>query len=100
MLVHNVYFWLKPELTSAQRAEFRRGVEALAAIKPQVLQLYVGAPAAVPDDPAADKGFTVGLTAVFRDVAAHNAYQTDPAHVAFVAKFKSSWARVLVYDAE
>ncbi len=100
MLVHNVYFWLKPELTSAQRAEFRRGVETLAAIKPHVVQLYVGAPAAVPDEPVIDKSFALGLTAIFRDVAAQNAYQTDPVHLAFVAKFKSSWTRVQVYDAE
>ena len=32
MLVHAVYFWLKPELTDAQRADFRRGVETLAGI--------------------------------------------------------------------
>jgi len=43
MLVHTVFFWLKPELTQAQRAEFRRGVESLAAI-PHVERVYVGAP--------------------------------------------------------
>jgi oligopeptide/dipeptide ABC transporter ATP-binding protein len=28
MLVHTVFFWLKPELTAEQRADFRRGVES------------------------------------------------------------------------
>ena len=44
MLVHTVYFWLKPELTAAQRADFRRGVESLAGIK-SVEKIYVGQPA-------------------------------------------------------
>jgi hypothetical protein len=38
MLIHSVFFWLKSELTDAQRAEFRRGVESLAAI-PHVHQV-------------------------------------------------------------
>jgi hypothetical protein len=46
MLYHCVYFWLKPELTAAQRADFRRnGVESLAGIK-AVDKVSVGAPAA------------------------------------------------------
>jgi hypothetical protein len=99
MLIHTVFFWLKPELTEAQRAEFRRGVESLAAI-PHVHQVYVGVPAAVPDRPVADKTFAVGLTVVCRDVAAHDAYQADPIHLAFIAKFKSCWTRVQIYDTE
>jgi hypothetical protein len=99
MLIHAVYFWLKPELTEAQRAEFRRGVESLAAIK-HVDEVHVGAPAAVPDRSVADKTFTVGLTVVCRDVAAHDAYQVDPIHLAFVARFQRYWTRVQVYDAQ
>ena len=33
MLIHTVFFWLKPELTEAQRADFRRAVEGLKAIE-------------------------------------------------------------------
>jgi hypothetical protein len=99
MLLHAVYFWLKPGLTAAQRAEFRRGVESLAAI-PHVVQVHVGTPAAVPDRPVVDRTFDVGLTVVCRDVAAHNAYQADPIHRAFVARFSSYWTRVQIYDAE
>lgn len=99
MLIHSVFFWLKPELTEAQRAEFRRGVESLAAIQ-HVHQVYVGTPAAVPDRPVVDKTFAVGLTVVCRDVTAHDAYQLDPIHLAFIAKFKSCWTRVQSYDTE
>jgi hypothetical protein len=99
MLIHTVFFWLKPGLSTTERAEFRRGVEALAKIK-HVEKVYVGTPAAVPDRPVIDKTFAVGLTVICRDVAAQNAYQVDPVHLAFVAKFNSYWTRVQVYDAE
>jgi hypothetical protein len=99
MLIHAVYFWLRPDLTDAQRAEFRRGVESLAAI-PHVTQVHVGTPAAVPDRPVVDQTFDVALVVVCRDVDAHNAYQTDPVHLAFVARFQSYWTRVQIYDSE
>lgn len=99
MLIHSVYFWLKPELTSEQRADFRRGVESLAKI-PSIEKAYIGTPAGVPDRPIIDKSFSIGLTVVCRDVAAHNAYQVDPIHLAFVERFRTFWSRVQIYDAE
>jgi hypothetical protein len=98
MLVHSVYFWLKPELTAAQRAEFRRGVESLAGIK-SVEKVYVGTPAKTEKRPIIDDSYSVALTVICQDVAAHDAYQVDPLHLAFVATFKTFWARVQIYDA-
>jgi hypothetical protein len=99
MLVHSVYFWLKPDLTDAQRAEFRRGVESLADIK-SVEKAYIGAPAGVPDRQVVDKTFSIALTVICTDVAAHNAYQVDPVHLKFIETFKSFWVRVQIYDSE
>jgi hypothetical protein len=99
MLIHTVFFWLKAGLTEAERAEFRRGVESLGAIK-HVERAYVGAPAPVPARPVTDQTFCVGLTMICEDAAAHEAYQTDPIHRAFVAKFQHQWMRVQVYDFE
>jgi hypothetical protein len=99
MLVHTVYFWLKPELTAAQRADFRRGVESLGGIK-AVDKLYVGAPARTPKRPIIDDSYSVALTVVCRDIAAHDLYQVDPIHLAFVEQFKTFWTRVQIYDAE
>jgi hypothetical protein len=98
MLVHSVYFWLKPELTAAQRADFRRGVESLAGIK-SAEKVYVGAPAATGKRPIIDDSYSVALTVVCKDVAAHDAYQIDPIHRAFVAKFGTFWTRLQIYDA-
>lgn len=99
MLVHSVYFWLKPGLTDAQRASFRLGVETLKAIR-CVEAVFVGSPAPVPDRPVVDKSFDVALTVVCKDVAAHDAYQTDPIHLAFVEAFKPFFARLQIYDSQ
>ncbi len=99
MLIHHVFFWLKPDLGAAERADFRRGLESLAAIK-AVQQAHIGTPAAVPHRPVVDRTFDFALTVICRDVAAHNAYQADPVHLAFIARFSRCWTRVQIYDAE
>jgi len=99
MLVHTVYFWLKPELTPAQRADFRKGVESLGAIK-AVDQLFVGTPAKTTKRPIIDDSYSVALTVVCKDVAAHDVYQVDPIHLKFVETFKTCWYKVQIYDAE
>lgn len=99
MLFHCVYFWLKPELTAAQRADFRRGVESLAAIK-SVVATSIGGPAPTTARPVIDHSFDVALIVQCRDVAAEAAYQIDPIHLAFVAQFKSHWTRVQIYDSQ
>ena len=99
MLVHTVYFWLKPDLTDAQRAEFRRGVESLGTIK-AVEKAYIGTPAATERRPIIDSSYSVGLTILCKDVAAHDAYQVDPIHLAFVNTCKTYWTKVQIYDAE
>jgi len=98
MLVHSVYFWLKPELTAAQCADFRRGVESLGGIK-AAAAVYVGAPAGTQKRPIVDDSYSVALTVICQDVAAHDAYQTDPIHLKFVERFKTYWTRLQIYDA-
>lgn len=99
MLYHCVYFWLKPELTADQRAEFRRGVETLKTIT-SAAQVSVGMPAATTRRPVVDASYNVALVVVCKDVAAEAAYQVDPIHLAFVEKFKTFWSRVQIYDSE
>ena len=99
MLVHTVYFWLKPELTEQQRADFRRGVESLGTIA-CVDKVYVGTPAKTEKRPIIDDSYSVALTVLCKDLAAHDGYQADPIHLAFINQFKSFWSRVQIYDAE
>jgi Stress responsive A/B Barrel Domain len=99
MLFHCVYFWLKPELTAAQRAEFRRGVETLAGIK-AAAAVSVGGPAPTTARPVIDSSYDVALIVQCSDVAAEAAYQVDPIHLAFVEQFKTYWTRVQIYDSQ
>lgn len=98
MLIHSVYFWLKPELTDAQRADFRRGLDSLAGVR-SVEKLYVGTPAAIPPRPVVDATYSFGLMVVFKDLAGHDIYQVDPIHKAFLDQFRTFWTKVQIYDA-
>ena len=98
MLSHVVLFWLKPELTAEQRAAFMSKVRTLATI-PGVVKCHIGEPAAT-DRPVIDRTYSVGLNLIFPDMAAHDAYQVHPTHLAFVEQCKASWSRVLIYDFE
>lgn len=99
MLYHCVYFWLKPDLTPAQRAAFQAGVESLKGIK-VVDQVAIGKPAATTKRPVVESSYDVAVIIVCKDVAAEAAYQVDPLHVAFVANNKQYWSRVQIYDSE
>lgn len=99
MLVHAVYFWLKPELTDVQRAEFRRGVESLATVT-SIEKAYIGPPAKTPKRPVIDDSYSLALIVLCKDVAAQDAYQVDPIHLKFVENFNTFWTRVQIYDSE
>jgi hypothetical protein len=98
MLVHSVFFWLKPELTEAQHAEFRRGIESLKGIR-AIKQVFIGTPANTGDRPVVDGSYSLALTIIVADLAGHDAYQVDPLHTAFVQNCKHLWTRVQIYDA-
>ncbi len=99
MLVHTVFFWLKPDLTDAQRAEFLTALKALGDI-PNHTSFYLGTPAGVADRPVVDKTFDYSITCVFENLEAHNTYQAHPLHVAFLEQGKPKWVRSQVYDAD
>lgn len=99
MLIHNVFFWLKPGLSDTQISEFREGLESLKAIT-AAEAVYVGTPAGVADRPVLDRSYHFCLTVILQDVAAHDAYQIDPIHQTFIGSFKPLWDRVQVYDAD
>lgn len=98
MLVHNVFFWLKPELTPAQVAEFERGVKTLLTI-PVVRHGFIGRPSST-NRPIIDRSYTFGLTLAFDDLAGHDTYQDHPIHLAFVDGNKDKWSTVKIYDFE
>lgn len=97
MLVHSVFFWLKPDLGDEETAAFRAGLESLKGIE-AAEAVFVGTPAET-DRPVIDRSYTFGLTVLLPDMAAHDAYQVHPLHKAFLENFAQNWDRVLIYDA-
>ena len=45
-----------------------------------------------------DRNFDVGVHLMFRDRAAHDAYQIDALHQRFIAENKSNWKQARVFD--
>jgi hypothetical protein len=99
MLVHTVFFWLKKSAPKAARAKLLKDCRTYLKT-PSVRHLWVGAPARTPDRPVIDATYDVAITAVFDDLAAHDAYQEDPQHLKFIERNKAHWQRVVVYDAQ
>ena len=97
MLIHSVFFWLKPETTLAQCQAMRQGLESLRGIE-SVEAIYFGTPAPMPARAVRESSYAFGLTVIFKDIAAHDSYQTHPLHEAFNESFRPLWARVQVYD--
>ncbi|MCF3651914.1 Dabb family protein [Synoicihabitans lomoniglobus] len=99
MLVHTVFFYLKSDISAADRAMFATELAKLGTID-NIGGFYMGSPAEVPPRPVIDTTFDFSITVVVDDVEAHNAYQIDPIHLAFIASCKHLWDRVQVYDVD
>lgn len=96
MFVHAVYFWLRPDLTPAQRAQFAAGVRSLSTIE-SVQNCYIGVPAST-NRPVIERGYSHALVVVFADKAAHDAYQVHPVHERFRTECGSFWTKVQIFD--
>jgi hypothetical protein len=97
MFVHSVYFWLKPGITEAEKAEFIKRGNAIAKL-PSVKHGWFGVPAAT-DRPVIDRSYSYGLVVVFDDEAGHDEYQVHPVHDAF-RELHHLWTEVKIYDFE
>ncbi len=97
MLVHNVLFWLKEDLSESQLQNFKSGLESLKLIDSE--SCFIGTPA-ITDRPAIDRSYSFCLTVIFADMVAHDAYQVHPLHKDFLNKFNTFWNKVLIYDAD
>ncbi len=96
MFVHAVYFWGQPDLTDADRAEWRRGLQRLPGIE-TVQQGFVGVPATTHRD-VVENTYTYALVLIFKDKDAHDRYQVHLTHLAFVETCAKFWRKVIVHD--
>lgn len=98
-VLHTVYFWLRKDLTTAERDDFARAARGLGAA-PTVVDCRVGRPAATPGRDVTDHSFDYSLHLEFASVADHDTYQADPVHLAFVDTQSNKFERVLVFDSQ
>jgi hypothetical protein len=97
MFVHSVYFWLRDDLSSADRTAFVDGIRSLCTID-TVQQGFVGTPAAT-DRAIIDRSYSYALVVSFADEAAHDAYQVHPVHDRFRERCSGAWKKIVIYDA-
>lgn len=94
VLVHHVHFWLKDK---ADLPQFLEGLKTLTTIA-GVNYIHIGV---VGDTHGAkvDRSYDAALLTIFDDLAAHDAYQVDPIHQAFLTDYVKVFVdRVVVTD--
>ncbi len=96
MFVHAVYFWLRDELTEAERQAFIWGVESLKTIE-DVHIGHVGVPADT-NRPVIDRSYSFSLVLFFEDRNAHDRYQAHPTHHQFSEQCSGLWKKLQIYD--
>jgi hypothetical protein len=97
MLAHNVYFTLHDK-SPAARQKLVDACHKYLSGHPGVVFYAAGILADAYNRPVNDLDFDVGLHVIFADRASHDAYQTAPRHLEFIAENKATWKQVRVFD--
>lgn len=95
-LIHNVYFWLKEDISETEREQFLSAMRSLEDIS-TVKRMFIGVPAETENRDVVDNSFDYSLQLWFDDQAGQDAYQVDPIHLKVVA-LKDLWTKVQVKD--
>ncbi|HEX6985777.1 MAG TPA: Dabb family protein, partial [Planctomycetaceae bacterium] len=97
MLAHMVFFTLK-DRTPQNRERLVAACKKHLTGHPGTVYFSAGSRAEEFDREVNDKDFDVALHLVFKDKAAHDAYQDHPRHQDFINENKDAWAKVRVFD--
>lgn len=97
MLAHNVFFTLSDSSADAQQ-KLVAACKKYLSQHPGTVFFAAGVRCADLDREVNDGGFDVGLHVVFKDKAAHDAYQVAPLHNQFIEENKANWKQVRVFD--
>jgi len=98
MLAHMVYFSLKEPTPENRQKMLAASHKYLTDHPGQVF--YAAGTCASYDRPVNDRDFDIALQTVFRDRAAHDAYQSAPRHKQFIAECQAMWGKVRVFDSD
>ncbi len=98
-ILHSVFFYFKPEVSAdsieAQRVAVLEDLSKIEAVD----QIWAGGPVGIERD-VVDNSYGSSLHTIFEDRDALHQYQSDPIHLEFLAKFKSNWTGIKVYDTQ
>ena len=97
MLAHTVLFTLKDRSEEA-KSRLVADCKKYLSSHPGTVFFAAGTLAEDIQWSISDRGFDVALYLVFRDRAAHDAYQDSPEHAAFLEKHSDSWSAIRVLD--
>jgi hypothetical protein len=95
-LAHSVYFALH-DSTPAARQKLISACQRHLTGHPGEISFSVGTVSDLVRE-VNDRDFDVALYIVFDSRAAHDAYQTAPRHLQFIAENKAGWKKVRVFD--
>ena len=96
-LIHTVFFWMKAEVTAAQKVDFVNNGMGKLKNCPQIYKAFYGPPAGTNRD-VVDNSYNFAWICHFKSKEDQNAYQNEPIHLKFVEEYKDYWEKVQVYD--
>ena len=96
--IHSVYIWFKEGVTQEQKDALAQASIKLTEIK-GVLAVYDGIPAAT-FRATVERSYDYALVIHMKDLATHDAYQTDPIHLDLLKNYSSLWQKVMITDVE
>ena len=97
-IAHMVYFSLKDNSPKA-KAKLIEACKKYLSKHPGTVYFSAGTLAEEYKRPVNDRDFDVALHLVFKDRAAHDAYQDAPLHKQLIEENKDNWKKVRVFDA-
>ncbi len=94
---HNLFFWLRDDLSAVEVKEFENFFEGLKKL-PYQKNLRYGKPAGSSPRSVLDSTYTYNASMEFDTLEELEAYGKLPEHLALVQKYKPYFNKMLVYD--
>ncbi|WP_333852104.1 Dabb family protein [Epilithonimonas sp.] len=94
---HNLFFWLRKDLSETEVKDFENFFEGLKKL-PYQKNLRYGKPAGSSPRTVLDSSYTYNGSMEFESLEELEAYGKLPEHLALVQKYKPMFEKMLVYD--
>jgi len=94
---HVVYFWLNEPENTEDRTAFETSLKNFLNNSLYAKTRFIGTPANTPRE-VVDNSYTYSLILTFPSKEIQNKYQTEKAHLKFIAESEKLWKKVQVYD--